>query len=177
MTRAASPLLFTTMVMIIALLASSIFFLIDVVSAFQSGTSSSSNHIVKNLPSQILTPRQPSSVPLFASTDDKDDADSSTTTVATAPESIGEKVFAELDKMRQQFSELTESLNVAKEREEQAKGDVVRLTKEKNTVDTEKESFIAGKKQVLRCVFSTFTSCVHFQIILLPLTFRVIPII
>ena len=152
MTRAASPLLFITMVMLIFALLSSSVFLVDVVSAFQS---SSSNHIVKNLPGQILTPRQPSSVPLFASTDDKDDADSSTTTVATAPESIGEKVFAELDKMRQQFSELTESLNVAKEREEQAKGDVARLTKEKNTVDTEKESFIAGKKQVLRYVFSS----------------------
>lgn len=162
MTRAASPLLFITMVMTFALLSSSVF-LVDVVSAFQS---SSSNHIVKNLPGQILSPRQPSSVPLFTSTEDKDDADSSTTTVVTVPESIGEKVFAELDKMRQQFSELTESLNVAKEREEQAKGDVVRLTKEKNTVDTEKESFIAGKKQILRCVFSTFTSCVYFQIVL-----------
>ena len=151
MTRVASPLLFTTMVMLFALLSSSVF-LVDVVSAFQS---SSSNHIVKNLPGKTLTPRQPSSVPLFASTEDKDDADSSTTTVVTAPESIGEKVFAELDKMRLQFSELTESLNVAKEREEQAKGDVARLTKEKNTVDTEKESFIAGKKQVLRYVFSS----------------------
>lgn len=169
MTRAASPLLFATMV-IVALLSSCVF-LVEV-SSFQPSGTATSNHIVKSLPSQIVPPRQPCYAPLFASADDKKDTDSSTTTFATAPESIGEKVFAELDKMRQQFSELTESLSMAKEREEQAKGDVARLTEEKNTVDSEKESFIAGKKRVLRYVFSTYTSCSHFEIISSCLTFR-----
>lgn len=169
MTRVGSPILFTNMV-IAALLSSSVF-LVEVVSFQSSGTSLSNPHIVKSLPSQIVPPRQPCYAPLFAFSDDKEDVDSSTTTLATAP-SIGEKVFAELDKMRQQFSELTESLSLAKEREEQAKGDVARLTAEKNTVDAEKESFIAGKKRVLRYVFSTFTSCAHFQIISSCLTFR-----
>ncbi|KAK1748465.1 hypothetical protein QTG54_000404 [Skeletonema marinoi] len=100
----------------------------------------------------LSSPQQQHAVaPLFASADDEENSDSSssTTTFATAPESIGEKVFAELDKMRQQFSELTESLTMAKEREEQAKGDVTRLTEKKVTVEAEKESAILGKKRVL----------------------------
>jgi hypothetical protein len=93
---------------------------------------------------------------LFASADGDETAvdSSSSTTIATATESIGDRIFAELDKMRQQFSELTESLSMAKEREEQAQANVMRLTEEKVNVEAEKESTIAGKKRVLRYVFS-----------------------
>jgi hypothetical protein len=55
--------------------------------------------------------------------------------------------------MRQQFSELTESLSMAKEREEQAQANVARLAEEKVNVEAEKESTIARKKRLLRYVF------------------------
>jgi hypothetical protein len=96
--------------------------------------------------------------PLFASADGEDDESSSvdsstsTATFATAAESIGEKLFAELDKMKKQFSDLTESLSIAKEREEKAKGDVKKLTEEKFNVESGRENFIAGKKRILRYV-------------------------
>ena len=126
--------------------------LVEVASFHLSGTSSSNPHIiVSSLPGQLLQPRQ--HAPLFASSDDEEVTDSSTTTFATAPQSIGEKVFAELDNMRKQFAVLTESLTMAKEREEQAKGDVTRLTDEKKIVDAEMDSVITGKKRVLRYVF------------------------
>eukprot|EP00574_Skeletonema_japonicum_P005810 CAMPEP_0201735310 /NCGR_PEP_ID=MMETSP0593-20130828/36705_1 /ASSEMBLY_ACC=CAM_ASM_000672 /TAXON_ID=267983 /ORGANISM="Skeletonema japonicum, Strain CCMP2506" /LENGTH=570 /DNA_ID=CAMNT_0048228837 /DNA_START=9 /DNA_END=1721 /DNA_ORIENTATION=- len=122
--------------------------LVEVASFHLSGTSSSNPHIiVSSLPGQLLQPRQ--HAPLFASSDDEEVTDSSTTTFATAPQSIGEKVFAELDNMRKQFAVLTESLTMAKEREEQAKGDVTRLTDEKKIVDAEMDSVITGKKRVL----------------------------
>jgi len=148
MACAAPPLLFTTMA--IAALLSSVLF-IEVASFQLSGTSSSNPRIVSSLPRPLQPQQQHAVAPLFASADDEENTDSSssTTTFATAPESIGEKVFAELDKMRQQFSELTESLTMAKEREEQAKGDVTRLTEKKVTVEAEKESAILGKKRVL----------------------------
>lgn len=102
--------------------------------------------------------------PLFATNDGEEGTDSSTSSFATVPESIGEKVFAELDNMRKQFAELTESLTMAKQREEQAKGDVTRLTDEKKTVDAEKDSVITGKKRVLRYVFLVHTIA-HVSII------------
>lgn len=102
--------------------------------------------------------------PLFATNDGEEGTDSSTSSFATVPESIGEKVFAELDNMRKQFAELTESLTMAKQREEQAKGDVTRLTDEKKNVDAEKDSVITGKKRVLRYVFLVHTIA-HVSII------------
>eukprot|EP00573_Skeletonema_grethae_P010869 CAMPEP_0201694168 /NCGR_PEP_ID=MMETSP0578-20130828/6524_1 /ASSEMBLY_ACC=CAM_ASM_000663 /TAXON_ID=267565 /ORGANISM="Skeletonema grethea, Strain CCMP 1804" /LENGTH=235 /DNA_ID=CAMNT_0048179807 /DNA_START=32 /DNA_END=736 /DNA_ORIENTATION=+ len=123
--------------------------LVEVASFHLSGTSSSNPHIVSSLPGQLLQPRQMDYAPLFASNEGEEVADSSTTSFATVPESIGEKVFAELDNMRKQFAELTESLTMAKQREEQAKGDVTRLTDEKKNVDAEKDSVITGKKRVL----------------------------
>jgi len=154
---AAPPLLFTTMA--IAALLSSVLF-IEVASFQLSGTSSSNPRIVSSLPRPLQPQQKHAVAPLFASADDEENSDSSSssTTFATAPESIGEKVFAELDKMRQQFSELTESLTMAKEREEQAKGDVTRLTEKKVTVEAEKESAILGKKRVLRYVLDSLRS-------------------
>lgn len=113
--------------------------------------SSSSNQKIKSqLQQQHYAIQLPS--PLFASTDGEDESSSSATTFAVSAESIGEKVFAELDKMRQNFAELTESLTMAKEREEQAKEDVTRLTEEKVNVEAEKDNVIAGRKRILRYV-------------------------
>jgi hypothetical protein len=147
----------TTTVMMLALLSSAMF--VEVESFQLSSTSSSNPHFVGSLlPGNFLQPRQPHNAPLFASTDGDETSDSSTsssttTTFATATESIGDKIFAELDKMRQQFSELTESLSMAKEREEQAQANVARLAEEKVNVEAEKESTIARKKRLLRYVF------------------------
>lgn len=111
--------------------------------------SSRSNQKIKSqLQQQHYALQLPS--PLFASTEGEDESPSSTTTTfAASAESIGEKVFAELDKMRQNFAELTESLTMAKEREEQAKEDITRLTEEKNNVEAEKDNVIAVKKRIL----------------------------
>mmetsp|Transcript_4560 Transcript_4560/g.6980 ORF Transcript_4560/g.6980 Transcript_4560/m.6980 type:complete len:583 (+) Transcript_4560:92-1840(+) len=145
MTCEIQPPIFTAMAISIVLFS---VLLVEVASFHLSGTSSSNPHIiVSSLPGQLLQPRQ--HAPLFASSDDEEVTDSSTTTFATAPQSIGEKVFAELDNMRKQFAVLTESLTMAKEREEQAKGDVTRLTDEKKIVDAEMDSVITGKKRVL----------------------------
>lgn len=135
--------------MIVLLLLSSLLLDGVVVDSFQ--LSSSSNQKIKSqLQQQHYALQLPS--PLFASTDGEDESSSSATTFAVSAESIGEKVFAELDKMRQNFAELTESLTMAKEREEQAKEDVTRLTEEKVNVEAEKDNVIAGRKRILRYV-------------------------
>ena len=135
--------------MIVLLLLSSLLLDGVVVDSFQ--LSSSSNQKIKSqLQQQHYALQLPS--PLFASTDGEDESSSSATTFAVSAESIGEKVFAELDKMRQNFAELTESLTMAKEREEQAKEGVTRLTEEKVNVEAEKENVISGRKRILRYV-------------------------
>ncbi len=164
MTCVTQPLMIFTAMAISVFLSSLMF--VEVASFHLSGTSS----FVSSSPGQLLQPRQTDYAPLFASNDGEDTTDSSTTSFATVPESIGEKVFAELDNMRKQFAELTESLTMAKQREEQAKGDVTRLTDEKKTVDAEKDSVISGKKRVLRYVFLVheirtcfnYSSCKHY---------------
>jgi len=139
----------TTSAMIVLLLLSSLLLDGVVVDSFQ--LSSSSNQKIKSqLQQQHYALQLPS--PLFASTDGEDESSSSATTFAVSAESIGEKVFAELDKMRQNFAELTESLTMAKEREEQAKEGVTRLTEEKVNVEAEKENVISGRKRILRYV-------------------------
>lgn len=139
----------TTTAMIVLFLLSSLLLDGVVVDSFQ--LSSSSNQKIKSqLQQQHYAIQLPS--PLFASTDGEDESSSSATTFAVSAESIGEKVFAELDKMRQNFAELTESLTMAKEREEQAKEDVTRLTEEKVNVEAEKDNVIAGRKRILRYV-------------------------
>ena len=154
--------LLSSMMMMLLLLV------VEVVASFQLSSTSSS---LSNPHGQLLlqpSRQQPHYAPLFASTDGDETPELSTTTAfASASESIGEKMFAELDKMRQQFSELTESLTMAKETEEQAIGDVTRLTEEKVNVDANKDSVVSGKKRVLRYVFFIFTSCAHDQNIFL----------
>lgn len=143
----------TTVAMIVVFFLLSSLLLVDVVvDSFQLLSSSISNQKIKSqLQQQHYAIQLPS--PLFASTDGEDESSSSsTTTFAASAESIGEKVFAELDKMRQNFAELTESLTMAKEREEQAKEDVTRLTEEKINVEAEKDNVIAGRKRILRYV-------------------------
>lgn len=143
----------TTVAMIVVFFLLSSLLLVDVVvDSFQLLSSSISNQNIKSqLQQQHYAIQLPS--PLFASTDGEDESSSSsTTTFAASAESIGEKVFAELDKMRQNFAELTESLTMAKEREEQAKEDVTRLTEEKINVEAEKDNVIAGRKRILRYV-------------------------
>ena len=138
----------TTTVMIVLFLLSSLLLDGVVVDSFQLSCSNSNQKIKSQLQHAIQLPS-----PLFASTDGEDESSSSsTTTFAASAESIGEKVFAELDKMRQNFAELTESLTMAKEREEQAKEDVTRLTEEKVNVEAEKDNVIAGRKRILRYV-------------------------
>lgn len=141
----------TTTVMIVLFLLSSLLLVDVVVDSFQLSCSNSNQKIKSQLQQQHYAIQLPS--PLFASTDGEDESSSSsTTTFAASAESIGEKVFAELDKMRQNFAELTESLTMAKEREEQAKEDVIRLTEEKVNVEAEKDNVIAGRKRILRYV-------------------------
>lgn len=147
-------LLFTmaTAAMIVLLLLSSLLLDGVVVDSFQLSCSNSNQKIKSQLQQQHYYAIQLPS-PLFASTDGEDESSSSsTTTFAASAESIGEKVFAELDKMRQNFAELTESLTMAKEREEQAKEDVTRLTEEKANVEAETDNAIAGRKRILRYV-------------------------
>ncbi len=135
---------------VLFLLLSSLLLVDVVVDSFQLSCSNSNQKIKSQLQQQHYAIQLP---PLFASTDGDDESSSSTTTTFAAPaESIGEKVFAELDKMRQNFAELTESLTMAKEREEQAKEDVTRLTEEKVNVEAEKDNVIAGRKRILRYV-------------------------
>ena len=141
----------TTTVMIVLFLLSSLLLDGVVVDSFQLSCSNSNQKIKSQLQQQHYAFQLPS--PLFASTDGEDESSSSsTTTFAASAESIGEKVFAELDKMRQNFAELTESLTMAKEREEQAKEDVTRLTEEKANVEAETDNVIAGRKRILRYV-------------------------
>ena len=142
----------TTVAMIVVFFLLSSLLLVDVVvDSFQLSSSISNQKIKSQLQQQHYAIQLPS--PLFASTDGEDESSSSsTTTFAASAESIGEKVFAELDKMRQNFAELTESLTMAKEREEQAKEDVTRLTEEKANVEAEKDNAIAGRKRILRYV-------------------------
>ena len=135
--------------MIVLLLLSSL--LLDgVVDSFQLSCSNSNQKMKSQLQQQHYAIQLPS--PLFASSDGEDESPSSTITFVASAESIGEKVFAELDKMRQNFAELTESLTMAKEREEQAKEDVTRLTEEKADVEAETDNAIAGRKRILRYV-------------------------
>ena len=137
--------------MIVLFLLSSLLLVDVVVDSFQLSCSNSNQKIKSQLQQQHYAIHLPS--PLFASTDGEDESSSSsTTTFVASAESIGEKVFAELDKMRQNFAELTESLTMAKEREEQAKEDVTRLTQEKVNVEAEKDNVIAGRKRILRYV-------------------------
>ena len=136
--------------MIVLFLLSSLLLDGVVVDSFQLSCSNSNQKIKSQLQQQHYAIQLPS--PLFASTDGEDESSSSSTTFAASAESIGEKVFAELDKMRQNFAELTESLTMAKEREEQAKEDVTRLTEEKVSVEAEKDNVIAGRKRILRYV-------------------------
>ncbi len=141
----------TTTAMIVLFLLSSLLLDGVVVDSFQLSCSNSNQKIKSQLQQQHYAIQLPS--PLFASPDGEDESfSSSTTTFAASAESIGEKVFAELDKMRQNFAELTESLTMAKEREEQAKEDVTRLTEEKVNVEAEKDNVIAGRKRILRYV-------------------------
>ena len=128
--------------------------LLEEVHSFQFSNSSPLRNIVSSLPGN-LQPQQSRYSPLFAFPDDD-------STFATATEFIGDKMFAELDKMRQQFSELTESLTMAKEREDQAVRDVTTLAEKKGNVEVEKESFFAERKRVLRYVCFTFTQLHYF---------------
>ena len=61
-------------------------------------------------------------------------------------ESLRRSLFAELEKMRNQFTEMTESLNKAKEREEQAQGTVASLKEKQRSVESEKKNAIDSKK-------------------------------
>lgn len=61
-------------------------------------------------------------------------------------ESLRKTLFAELEKMRTQFSEMSESLNKAKEREEEAQGTVAALKEKQRSVESEKQRAIESKK-------------------------------
>lgn len=61
-------------------------------------------------------------------------------------ESLRRSLFAELEKMRNQFTEMTESLNKAREREVQAQGTVANLKENQQSVEKEKKNAIDSKK-------------------------------
>jgi hypothetical protein len=61
-------------------------------------------------------------------------------------ESMRRTLFSELEKMRVQFAEMTESLTKAKEREEAAQGSVATLKEQQRSVESEKDKFINVKK-------------------------------
>mmetsp|Transcript_12448 Transcript_12448/g.26285 ORF Transcript_12448/g.26285 Transcript_12448/m.26285 type:complete len:607 (-) Transcript_12448:323-2143(-) len=65
-------------------------------------------------------------------------------------DSIRQKMFSELEKLRQQFSELTESLGQVKKEEEEAKGKFWKLREQKEEADLEKEEAIQSAKKTLR---------------------------
>ena len=65
-------------------------------------------------------------------------------------ESIRNKMFAELEKLRQQFTDLTETLGQAKQEEEVAKGTFWRLREEREVVELEKEEAVQGVTKVFR---------------------------
>lgn len=61
-------------------------------------------------------------------------------------ESLRKTLFAELEKMRTQFAEMSESLSKAKEREERAQGTVATLKEEQRSVEAEKAKAVDSKK-------------------------------
>eukprot|EP01082_Thalassiosira_pseudonana_P016100 g14026.t1 g14026 contig9:988866-990813(-) len=60
--------------------------------------------------------------------------------------SFRQQMFAELEKMRNQFAEMKDSLTQAKKREEEAQVNVVRLRAQKDAVVSEKNEAIQNKK-------------------------------
>jgi chromosome segregation ATPase len=61
-------------------------------------------------------------------------------------ESLRKTLFAELEKMRKQFTEMSESLNQAKEREEKAQGTIATLKEQRQSVESEKKRAVDSKK-------------------------------
>lgn len=117
--------------------------------------------------SSLSLPKYKSTVSsLNAVLDDKDK--SSTSSIATddtigddegvddgdvgQADSIRQKMFSELEKLRKQFSELTESLGQAKKEEEDAKGKFWKLREQKEEADLEREEAIQSAKKTFRCV-------------------------
>jgi hypothetical protein len=64
--------------------------------------------------------------------------------------SFRQQMFAELEKMRNQFAEMKDSLTQAKKREEEAQVNVVRLREQKDAVVSEKNEAIQNKKMTYR---------------------------
>lgn len=61
-------------------------------------------------------------------------------------ELVRRTLFAELEKMRNQFTEMSESLNRVKEREEKAQGTIATLKEQQRSAELEKEEAIGRKK-------------------------------
>lgn len=61
-------------------------------------------------------------------------------------ESLRKTLFAELEKMRKQFTEMSESLNLAKEREEKAQVTIATLKEQRQSVESEKKRAVDSKK-------------------------------
>lgn len=67
---------------------------------------------------------------------------------AQQQQSIRQTLFDQLENMRKQFTEMSESLSRAKEREEQARETVVTLKEQRRSVELEKEEAISSQKSV-----------------------------
>jgi hypothetical protein len=61
-------------------------------------------------------------------------------------ESLRRTLFAELEKMRNQFMEMSESLSMAKKREEEAQENIALLRERQKSVESDKEREINSKK-------------------------------
>lgn len=61
-------------------------------------------------------------------------------------ESLRRTLFTELDKMRNQFVEMSESLSTAKKREKEAQENVALLRERQQSVESEREREINRKK-------------------------------
>jgi hypothetical protein len=80
------------------------------------------------------------------SVDDVDTDETNKDTNIGQMESLRRTLFAELEKMRDQFTEMSETLTKAKEREEKARGSIASLKEQQQSAESEKERAIDNKK-------------------------------
>lgn len=80
------------------------------------------------------------------SVDDVDTDETNKDTNSGQMESLRRTLFTELEKMRDQFTEMSETLTKAKEREEKARGSIASLKEQQQSAESEKERAIDNKK-------------------------------